>query len=312
MRIQPSYNQSFTDPYSFQAQEHDDELKGDGNSMNFSFRMHDPRLGRFFAIDPLSNKYPWNSVYAFSENVVIHCLELEGLEKKLAIAMSGGEETHYSSSDINAFEARATNLEKKNGFTKISNVQNGDMLIDALKTETKSNGPILAIVTFAHSGSPGIFMDNNDGFYTSDRITFDGQKPELAGNNVANVHDLKESVKKGEVQFAGNAIWIFASCYTANTRDTRLDFESQNLASNVAYNLGIKTIGATGSVYPEIVNGKETGKLKTDGVFKLYIPKVTLVMKETAIGLKIPTIKKEVTYKELGNTIDPKDYIPAE
>ena len=42
--------------------------------------MHDPRLGRFFAVDPLFTKYPWNSPYAFSENKVIHMIELEGLE----------------------------------------------------------------------------------------------------------------------------------------------------------------------------------------------------------------------------------------
>ena len=42
--------------------------------------MHDPRVGRFFAVDPLFRKYPYNSVYAFSENRVIHMVELEGLE----------------------------------------------------------------------------------------------------------------------------------------------------------------------------------------------------------------------------------------
>jgi hypothetical protein len=59
----------------------DDEVKGDGNSVNYSFRMHDPRLGRFFAIDPLNADYPWNCPYAFSENIVINAVELEGLEK---------------------------------------------------------------------------------------------------------------------------------------------------------------------------------------------------------------------------------------
>ena len=42
--------------------------------------MHDPRVGRFFAVDPLASKYPHNSVYAFSENRVIDGVELEGLE----------------------------------------------------------------------------------------------------------------------------------------------------------------------------------------------------------------------------------------
>jgi len=66
--------------YGFQGQEKDDEVKGNGNSVNYKYRMHDPRVGRFFAVDPLSPKYPWNSSYAFSENMVIHMVELEGLE----------------------------------------------------------------------------------------------------------------------------------------------------------------------------------------------------------------------------------------
>ena len=43
--------------YSFQGQEHDDEIKGDGNSVNYKYRMHDPRLGRFFAVDQLEGIY---------------------------------------------------------------------------------------------------------------------------------------------------------------------------------------------------------------------------------------------------------------
>ncbi|MNE25531.1 hypothetical protein D3C80_1188640 [compost metagenome] len=42
--------------------------------------MHDPRIGRFFATDPLESEFPWNSPYAFSENRVIDGLEFEGLE----------------------------------------------------------------------------------------------------------------------------------------------------------------------------------------------------------------------------------------
>ena len=68
--------------YGFQGQEKDDEVKGEGNSVNYKYRMHDPRIGRFFAVDPLSAKYPHNSPYAFSENRVIDGVELEGLEFK--------------------------------------------------------------------------------------------------------------------------------------------------------------------------------------------------------------------------------------
>lgn len=57
--------------YGFQGQEKDDEVKGENNSINHKFRMHDPRVDRFFATDPLKKTYPWNSPYAFSENFVI-------------------------------------------------------------------------------------------------------------------------------------------------------------------------------------------------------------------------------------------------
>lgn len=66
--------------YGFQGQEKDDEIKGKGNSLNYTFRMHDPRVGRFLSLDPLAPKYPHNSPYVFSENRVIDGTELEGLE----------------------------------------------------------------------------------------------------------------------------------------------------------------------------------------------------------------------------------------
>jgi RHS repeat-associated protein len=66
--------------YGFQGQEKDDELKGEGNSLNYTFRMHDPRVGRFFATDPLFKEYPELTPYQFSSNSVIDMVEIEGLE----------------------------------------------------------------------------------------------------------------------------------------------------------------------------------------------------------------------------------------
>ncbi len=66
--------------FGFQGQEQDDEIKGEGNSLNYEYRMHDPRIGRFFAVDPLAPKYPYYTPYQFSGNRPIDCVELEGLE----------------------------------------------------------------------------------------------------------------------------------------------------------------------------------------------------------------------------------------
>ncbi len=62
--------------YRFQGQEHQPETEWD----QYKWRNADPAIGRFFNIDPLAEKYLYNSPYAFSENKVIAHFELEGLE----------------------------------------------------------------------------------------------------------------------------------------------------------------------------------------------------------------------------------------
>lgn len=69
---------SLYNPWKFQGQEHIDELGVNWDS--FKFRNHQPDIGRFFNIDPLSEKYYYSSPYAFSENKVTAHIELEGLE----------------------------------------------------------------------------------------------------------------------------------------------------------------------------------------------------------------------------------------
>ena len=71
--------------YLFNGIEADDERQGEGNSLNYKDRMHDPRLGRFFCIDPLTAKYPELTPYQFSCNSPIFMIELEGLEGAVVI-----------------------------------------------------------------------------------------------------------------------------------------------------------------------------------------------------------------------------------
>jgi RHS repeat-associated protein len=58
----------------------DNEVKGEGKSLNFKYRMHDPRVGRFFASDPLEKKYTMLTPYQFASNNPIGMKEIEGLE----------------------------------------------------------------------------------------------------------------------------------------------------------------------------------------------------------------------------------------
>ena len=281
-------------------------MLGEGALHAFKYRMHDTRVGRFWSVDPLAGKFPWNSVYAFAENMPIWARELEGLEAKIAIAGVGDiENTYYSKSDINAFEARALKLTKE-GFDEIQ-VRNGVSLINTLKDATKKEGSILKIVSFAHSSENGIYLDYDEGFYST--LTFSPDK------HYANVDMLVKEVSKGSVKFETDAVWIFASCNTARGYKNSLN----PLALNVALKLNITTIGSTGPVYPEIVKGKETGRLKTDGTFKKFEPYEVSVSREIVkehsflffrwtSTEKVTSTETKVKVTDLGNTIDPSEY----
>lgn len=64
--------------YKFQGQERQDELGLNWDS--FKWRNYDYAIGRFMNIDPLAEKYNYQSPYNFSENRVVDSRELEGLE----------------------------------------------------------------------------------------------------------------------------------------------------------------------------------------------------------------------------------------
>jgi hypothetical protein len=78
---------SFGNPQNkikFQGQEFASKEFSDGSGLEmyeFKWRIDDPQTGKFWQVDPLSEEYVYNSVYAFSENHVTSHIELEGLEK---------------------------------------------------------------------------------------------------------------------------------------------------------------------------------------------------------------------------------------
>ncbi|HET8885635.1 MAG TPA: DUF6443 domain-containing protein [Salinimicrobium sp.] len=63
---------------TFQDQEFTEDLGL--NTHEWKYRMSDPAIGRFWQIDPLTEKYEWMTPYQFSSNQPIHAPELEGLE----------------------------------------------------------------------------------------------------------------------------------------------------------------------------------------------------------------------------------------
>jgi hypothetical protein len=255
--------------------------------------MHDPQIGRFWQVDPLSDKYVYNSTYAFSENKVTAHVELEGLEAKLAIAGSGTN-TSYKPEDVNAFDARAKNLEKTAGFTA-SQVNNGDQIVDKLKEGTAKEGSVGAVVIFAHTSQDGVFLDKEDGLYRG--------SDSYGGVNSANVEEIKSGVVAGDIKFEKNAVIVMGGCNCGK------DAGSGSIAESMAKELGVTVYAATGNVYPEVVNGKETGQLKTDGTFKMFQMSGERTIEIPGYGSA--TVPAGVGTTNVGKTIDPAKLVPA-
>jgi len=77
----PGRNGSMGDyRFGYNGQEKDDEVKGNGNSLSFKYRIYDPRLGKFLSEDPLTKSYPWYTPYQFAGNTPIWAKDLEGAE----------------------------------------------------------------------------------------------------------------------------------------------------------------------------------------------------------------------------------------
>jgi len=96
--------------YKYQGQ----ELQETG-FYSFKWRNYMPDVGRFFNIDPLSEKYAYQSHYNFSENRVVDGRELEGLEwENFRSSFNKPKDLPLKSPNVNTAQLQQYNLEVKN------------------------------------------------------------------------------------------------------------------------------------------------------------------------------------------------------
>ena len=71
--------------YSFNGMEKDDEVKGNGNHLDFGARCYDSRLGRWLSLDAYATEYPSLSDYVFVANSPIIFIDPDGNKIKVVI-----------------------------------------------------------------------------------------------------------------------------------------------------------------------------------------------------------------------------------
>jgi RHS repeat-associated protein len=80
--------------YGFQGQEKDDEIKGEGNSYDYGARLYEPRIGRWFSVDPVFVKYPYESNYVSFGNNPILFIDVDG--RDIIVYLSNGKALNYT------------------------------------------------------------------------------------------------------------------------------------------------------------------------------------------------------------------------
>ncbi len=278
---------------------------------DYGFRIYYSELGKFLSTDPIivfQQKYQELSSYQFASNTPICAIDLDGLEARISIAGIGNG-NNYEYSHIVSFRVRAKALKTQYGFDYAEKINTGEALLNVLKKYTKEQGSILRVVTFSHGGYDGLFLDENNGIYTRNFPN--------GGSKEKTVRDLATAIELAQIKFDKNAVWTLAACNTANTTG------NANFATEITMQTGVTTVGATGYVGPEIVNGNETGRLVTDGKFlkierkfqlsykikgKVVVKSFTSKSEATSFNQKINNsgnISKNITKTDLGNIIDP-------
>ena len=85
--------------YGFNGKENDKEVKGDGNQVVYENRIYDTRLGKWFSIDPLQDKYAPFTPYHFVQNNPIFYKDIDGRTEWVNIIINDertGKSTQFS------------------------------------------------------------------------------------------------------------------------------------------------------------------------------------------------------------------------
>ncbi len=217
--------------HSFQGQEKDDEIKDiEGSSFNYKYRMHDPRIGRFFAVDPMSNTYPFYSPYCFSGNRIIDAIELEGLQP--GVLFSSADEAAENWGDF--YNGKAIKKDREYA-SKIYSV-NVDGITYYAYNAAKKGGK--------HSSRPNPIIPDNatvvadihtHGAYEAELDNSQGSEPKSLGEGYTSLdpgQDLNNSFSRSD--FVGNVVEDKIDGYlvTSDGSLLLLDYEKQKSDSN--------------------------------------------------------------------------------
>lgn len=192
---------------------------------SFKWRNHQPEIGRFFNVDPLAEKYVYNSPYAFSENKVTSHFEIEGLEAETIHGAALKREVEKVNQAIaNTFNDVVNAI--ADVVNELFSQHHED--VDEVRSVSENQSDPQATDTKWIGSQPALFNKDavaKDGKDSQVMVTEGGQTETEGGRprNEVHVHEVRNTAPTDTIGITGNTNAngeVYNSYYVIRNRDT--------------------------------------------------------------------------------------------
>jgi RHS repeat-associated protein len=152
--------------FAFQGMEKDDELSGNGNSYTTEFRQYDPRLGRWFSIDPEFKTFVWQSPYVAFDNNPISKTDPRG------DAAGDGEKRAEKAKEIDKKDTRSYGQNRAEGWKDDKQVDCSEFAAEVQSATGYTNGGTKADVQAENFKKTGEYSTSLKDVKLGDQVFF--------------------------------------------------------------------------------------------------------------------------------------------
>ena len=201
--------------FGFNGKEHDDEVKGSGNSIDFGQRIYDSRIGRFLSTDLYSSIFSYQSPYNFAGNSPIAYIDYNG-NFKLKVSDETKQTYHITEQNLVRFTMILQNIGKY--------VNNTPKIIDLISQQSGLSPA--KIKEYTHYGSgPTLNVINELGLGAlaqANRAAFDKKEIDIDVRELLHLENMKIEDKDLSITIMAFVMTILHEFVHYGDRDNNL------------------------------------------------------------------------------------------